>query len=121
MRRLARNIRQPAPNYSLARHFHVPYSNGMKNVMKSSATSNFHLPLPAPLHARLRAVAKQQHRPATQLAKQAIEYWLEKQERLALHEEISSYATQSAGSSDDLDEQLQAAGLEHLNSEGADR
>jgi len=89
----------------------------MKNAMKSSATSNFHLPLPAPLHDRLRAAAKQQHRPATQLAKQAIEYWLEKQERLALHEDISSYATQAAGSNDDLDEQLQAAGLEHLNSE----
>ncbi len=95
----------------------MPYIDDMKNAIKSSDTSNFHLPLPAPLHARLRAAAKQQHRPATQLAKQAIEYWLEKQERMALHEEITRYATQAAGSSDDLDEQLQSVGLEHLNSE----
>ncbi|MHB8988116.1 MAG: hypothetical protein ACYC6S_04965 [Desulfobulbia bacterium] len=93
----------------------------MKNATVSSATSNFHLPLPTTLHARLRAAAKQQHRPATQLAKQAIEYWLEKQEKMILHEEISRYATQAAGSGDDLDEQLQAAGLEHLNSEESDR
>jgi predicted DNA-binding protein len=82
--------------------------------MKSSATRNFHIPLPARLHDRLRAAAKQQHRPATQLAKQAIETWLEEQERLTLHEEIADYAAQAVGSSEDLDEQLEAAGLEHL-------
>ena len=83
--------------------------------MKSSTTSNFHIPMPARLHDRLRAVAEQQHRPATQLARQAIETWLEEQERLTLHEEIANYAAQAAGSSEDLDEQLEATSLEHLN------
>ena len=67
------------------------------------------------MHDRLRAAAEQQHRPATQLARQAIETWLEEQERLTLHEEIANYASQAAGSSEDLDEQLEATGLEHLN------
>lgn len=83
--------------------------------MKSSTTRNFHIPLPARLHDRLRAAAELQHRPATQLAKQAIETWLDEQERLTLHEEIASYAAQAAGSSEDLDEQLEATGLERLN------
>jgi predicted DNA-binding protein len=85
--------------------------------MKRSETRNFHLPLPEPLYNRLKKAAKHQHRPATQLAKQAVEYWLDEQERLALHEEIARYATQVAGSSDDLDETLQDASLEHLDNE----
>lgn len=80
--------------------------------MKTTTASNFHLPLPTRLYDRLRAAAaEQQHRPATQLAKQAIETWLEEQERMTLHEEIANYAAQAAGSSEDLDEQLEATSL----------
>ena len=82
--------------------------------MKTSPTHNFHVPLPEQLYARLRDLARRQRRPATQLAKQAVEYWLEEQEKLALHEEIARYAAQAAGTGDDLDEQLEAASLEHL-------
>lgn len=84
----------------------------MKTV---AATRNFHVPLPEQVYTRLRDLAQRQHRPATQLAKQAVEYWLEEQERLAVHEEIAVYAAQQAGSSDDLDEELLAATLEHLD------
>ncbi len=83
--------------------------------MKTATIHNFHVPLPEQLYTRLRDVAHRQQRPATQLAKQAVEYWLEEQEKLTLHEEIVRYATQSAGTSDDLDEQLEATGLEHLD------
>ena len=83
--------------------------------MKTAAIHNFHVPLPEPVYTRLRDLAQRQHRPATQLAKQAVEYWLEEQERLALHEEIAVYATQQAGSVDDLDEELEAASLEHFD------
>jgi predicted DNA-binding protein len=82
--------------------------------MKAATIHNFHIPLPEQLYSRLRAVAKRQRRPATQMAKQAVEYWLEEQEKLALHEEIASYAAAAAGSLDDLDLQLEAASLEHL-------
>jgi predicted DNA-binding protein len=83
--------------------------------MKSATSHNFHVPLPEGIYTRLRDQAKRQHRPATQLAKQAVEYWLEEQERLALHEEITQYAASVAGTNDDLDEQLETASLEHLN------
>ena len=83
--------------------------------MKTAATHNFHVPLPEPVYTRLRELAQRQHRPATQLAKQAVEYWLEEQERLAVHEEIAAYATQQAGSVDDLDEELESASLEHFD------
>ena len=83
--------------------------------MKTAPTHNFHVPLPEQLYARLRDLARRQRRPATQLAKQAVEYWLEEQEKLALHEEIASYAAEAAGTADDLDEQLEGASLEHLD------
>ena len=82
--------------------------------MKIATTRNFHIPLPEQLYLRLKDVAHRQHRPATQLAKQAVEYWLEEQERIALHEQIASYASQAAGTGADLDETLEAAGIEHL-------
>ena len=83
--------------------------------MKTAMTHNFHLPLPEQLYARLREVAKRQRRPATQLVKQAVEYWLDEQEIQTLHEEIARYAARAAGSADDLDERLEAASLEHLD------
>jgi predicted DNA-binding protein len=86
--------------------------------MKTAASHNFHVPLPAGVYSRLRSEAERQHKPATQLVKQVLEYWLEEQEKLVLHEEIARYAAEAAGTSDDLDEQLEDAGLEHLkNSE----
>ena len=78
-------------------------------------TRNFHVPLPEQLYVRLRTVAQRQHRPATQLAKQAVEYWIEEQEKIALHEEIARYAAHTAGSDDDLDERLEAEGLALLD------
>ena len=47
--------------------------------------------------------------------KQAVEYWLEEQEKLALHEEIARYAAEAAGTSNDLDEQLEAAAVECIH------
>jgi predicted DNA-binding protein len=80
-----------------------------------STPHNFHIPLPDPIYQRLKSVAKRQHKPATQLAKQALESWLDEQERLALHEEIATYAAAMAGTVDDLDESFESAALEHLS------
>ena len=85
--------------------------------MKTAISSphNFHIPLPDPIYQRLKSVAKRQHKPATQLAKQALESWLDEQERLALHEEIATYAAAIAGTVDDLDESIETVTLEHLH------
>lgn len=83
--------------------------------MNTATAHNFHVPLPVGIYRRLRSEAERQHKPATQLVKQVVEYWLEEQEKLALHEEISLYAVQTAGTADDLDEKLESAGVECLN------
>ena len=85
--------------------------------MKPATVKNFHLPLPEPLYLRLKEAASKRQVPATQLAKQAVEYWLQEHERLALHEEIEQYVAAAAGTEADLDEELEAAALEHLAAE----
>jgi hypothetical protein len=78
---------------------------------------NLHVPLPLPLDAALRAEAARRNQPATTLVRQAIEEWLRRQEKVALHQAIASYASEWAGSDADLDEDLEKAGLEHLAEE----
>jgi predicted DNA-binding protein len=86
--------------------------------MKTATAHNFHVPLPTDVYSRLRSEAERQRKPATQLVKQAVEYWLEEQEKLALHKEISRYAAETAGTSDDLDERLEAAAVECIKNSG---
>ena len=87
--------------------------------MKTMTTKahNFHVPLSEPVYRRLKETATRQRRPATQLVKQAVEYWLDEQERLAVHEEIAAYAAAMAGSESDLDPVLEAAATELLAEE----
>ena len=82
--------------------------------MKTVAVRNFHIPLPEHLYLRLKEAAQRERRPATQLAKQAVEYWLMEQEKLALHRQISEYAAQVAGTEADLDQELEDAALQQL-------
>ena len=86
--------------------------------MKAATLHNFHLPLPTPVYLRLKQAAAKRQLPATQIAKQALESWLDEQERLTVHEELAAYAADVAGSADDLDEPLAAAALEHLADDG---
>jgi hypothetical protein len=79
---------------------------------------NFHLPLPEQTYFQLRAEAERTQVPATVLAREAIDVWLEQQMRLARHAAIASYATEMAGSDFDLDPALEAAGIEHLLKNG---
>ena len=85
----------------------------MKYATKN-AVRNFHLPLPDPLYERLRSLAEHLNRPATALAREAIELLLRQEQKLALHEAITDYAAQHAGSDVDLDPQLEAATMEFL-------
>jgi hypothetical protein len=75
---------------------------------------NFHLPLPEDTYARLRAEAERTQVPATALAREAIDLWLRQQLRKARYDAIAAYAKEMAGTSSDLDAELEAAGIEHL-------
>jgi len=75
---------------------------------------NFHLPLPERTYAHLRAEAERARVPATTLAREAIDSWLQQQLRQARHNKIAAYAAEMAGTSLDLDPNLEAAGIEHL-------
>ena len=82
-------------------------------------TQNFHLPLPDSVYRRLRKEAERRRVPATALAREAVEAWLDRTHREALHTEIAQYARQQAGTNADLDVQLEGAAVEMLNSSGA--
>jgi predicted transcriptional regulator len=71
--------------------------------MRATTHRNLHVPLPAPLHERLQAEATRSKRPATRLAREAIEAWVEEREREAVHEAIATYANEMAGTPADLD------------------
>ena len=75
---------------------------------------NFHLPLPEHTYAQLRAEAERTQVPATILAREAIDLWLHHQARVARHAAIAAYAAEMAGSSFDLDTELESAGIDHL-------
>jgi hypothetical protein len=87
--------------------------------MKAAATSNFHLPLPREVRDMLREEAERSGRPATAIAREALTEWLRERRRRLLREEIAAYAAACAGTSADLDEDLEEAGLELLAGEDA--
>ncbi len=82
--------------------------------MAASAARNLHVPLSEALYRRLRVEAERSHRPATELAREAIDRWLSEQQRAATHEAIAAYAAACAGTTDDLDPELESAAIELL-------
>jgi len=82
--------------------------------MTKYITRNLHVPLPDNLYRQLRIEAQRSNRPATEIAREAIDRWLAEQRRLSIHESVMEYALDLAGSSADLDEPLEAAGIESL-------
>ena len=83
------------------------------------ALANFHLPLPSELHEMLHAEAERSGQPATALAREALQSWLVERRRQRLHEEIAVWAVEHAGTSLDLDRDLEQAGLEALEAESS--
>jgi len=75
---------------------------------------NFHLPLPEDVYTDLRAAAERMKRPATSIAREAIEAWLRHCRRMSRHQAISEFAREFAGTEFDLDAQLETAAAEHL-------
>ncbi len=86
----------------------------MIQAMVVEAKRNFHVPLPEREHARLRRESARTGRPATAIARDAIVDFLRRSRKAALHEAIASYASRRAGTDDDLDSALEAAGVDLL-------
>jgi predicted DNA-binding protein len=78
------------------------------------AIKNFHLPLPEELYEALRDEAARLGRPATAVARDAIEAWLGERRRAVVKEAIARYAVRQAGTEADLDPLLEKASLEAL-------
>jgi hypothetical protein len=72
--------------------------------------------LSEPAYRRLRAESERSKRPATELAREAIDAWLEGARRAELHEAIARYADEHGGRAEDLDVELEASAVEHLRS-----
>lgn len=81
------------------------------------ATKNLHVPLPEPLYTELKTAAQRTGRPATEIARAAIDRWLAEERRAARRAEVAEYASRNAGTDVDLDADLERAALEHLRGE----
>jgi hypothetical protein len=93
----------------------MPQIHGMADAMRK--VRNFHVPLPADLYRRLRLEAARSNVPATELVRDAIRDALKQRQRAAVEAAIETYARAMAGTDHDLDEELEAAGIEHLLAE----
>lgn len=83
----------------------MAYYAGMKHL---------HLPLSEPLHAALMREAQVSGQAATALVREALEKLLAERERQALDAALNAYIQSESGGPNDLDEALEAAGVEHL-------
>ena len=79
-----------------------------------SLARNVHVPLPEQVHAALRGEAARSGKPATSLAREAIEAFLKRRWKLVLHEAIAVYASLRAVTKDDLELDLERAAVEQL-------
>ncbi len=75
---------------------------------------NLHVPLSGLLHGRLREAAERTGKPATVLAREAIEAYLCQLNKEAIDARLTEWALEMAGSELDLDPALEQASLEFL-------
>ena len=80
----------------------------------TSATKNFHLPLPEALYDELRSAAREVDQPATRFAQELMRAGLEEWHRARRRQQIAAYARQVAGSTEDLDPDLERAAIDSL-------
>ncbi len=86
----------------------------MKMAMK-----NFHVPLPENLYKQLRLEANKSNRPATELARNAIEEWLGEKRKNDIQNAIIDYAKNNAGTNHDIDKELENITIECINNNEA--
>lgn len=82
--------------------------------MAAATLKNLHVPLPPKLYRALRDAAQRAGRPATQVAREAIVQWLQSERKREAEDELRAYVSAMAGTSADLDEDLETAAVEHL-------
>ncbi|OFZ78267.1 MAG: hypothetical protein A2583_02285 [Bdellovibrionales bacterium RIFOXYD1_FULL_53_11] len=83
--------------------------------MKSgTGKRNFHIPLSDETYIALRHASEKTKKPATQIARDALDYWLKEQENNAIKDEITRYAKSFAKTEFDLDAGLEEAGVDYL-------
>ena len=80
----------------------------------TSATKNFHLPLPETLYDELRSAAREADQPATRFAQELMRAGLDEWHRTRRRQQIAAYARQVAGSTEDLDPDLERAASDSL-------
>lgn len=73
---------------------------------------NLHVPLRLEEYETLISECRRSGRPATQVAREAIEWWIEHRQRLEREESLAAYVEKVAGTSGDLDPALEKAGIE---------
>lgn len=83
----------------------------------TSNKQNFHVPLSLETYERLKLEAQHLQRPATELARVAIEMQLQKLEAQRIHDEIRAYAEAMGGSEADIDPDWQATSYEVFSQE----
>ena len=81
---------------------------------------NFHVPLPIDVYERLKLEAQHLQRPATEVARVAIEKQLHLIERSRIELELQTFIDDAAGSESDFDAAIALAGAEVILSEAAD-
>jgi hypothetical protein len=80
--------------------------------MPPTNKKNLHVPLPEDVHAELKAQAHRIGEPATVLARRAIEERVRTLKREQIAADITEYANAVAGTIDDFDPAVSAAGME---------
>jgi len=82
--------------------------------MVAMARKNFHVPLLPETYDALRLEAEARGIPATTLVREAVEGWIDDQKAKRLRDAIAAYALEMAGTSADLDPDLEAAAVAEL-------
>lgn len=72
------------------------------------------MPLPDETYQHLKSAALRSNIPATALAREAIDFWLQQQFRKARHDAMAAFAAENARTALDFDAELETAGVEHL-------
>lgn len=78
----------------------------------STSKKHLHVPLPTDVHEDLKAQAQRVGEPATVIARRAIEDRVRVLQREQIADEISEYARAVAGTVDDYDPAIEAAGTD---------
>lgn len=82
--------------------------------MPELAKKNLHVPLSPELHRALKRQSEELSVPTTALAREAIEEWLDRRHKEEIADQLGAYAAAVAGTDEDLDKELSAAGEEAL-------